>query len=153
MYNIKQLQTLFDGNKVDGRGEFCPRKGVYKLIEISSGMCYGKNALMAKTLWKPSIADEYQIHFVVDLQLESFKDGEPDKRELWVDREIVVSKAKYNLTNKIFDLEWYMIRLAKISIDRLNNLLITGDQNVSDCLFNSPYDVTLDDDIGDDVIY
>jgi hypothetical protein len=59
MLQNKDVLAQYEANKTDGRGQFDPRKGVYRIISTHQGNCYGKPAQMALVNWKNSIDDEY----------------------------------------------------------------------------------------------
>lgn len=149
MNDITQLQALYEANKVTGRGKFCPRIGTYRIVDIYQSTCYGKQALMANAIWKLDLTDDYNDDFVVQVQLESFTGADASDKENWHYREVTVTHAVYTEQLKQFTLEWELLPIKVISVDALNNLLTSGNEVVTNSLFNTTDDVDLGDDLMD----
>lgn len=122
MQNEDNILEIYQANKVDGRSEFCPRKGTYKIISVYQGFCLNKPASMAKAFWKLDSKDNY-TNQVFTIQLESFKITlQPLNTENIVGREIEVVDARW-FPRLVFALNWNLLPVEKIDIDRINKLL------------------------------
>lgn len=144
--DISGQQALYEANKVTGRGEFCPRIGTYRIIDIYKSICYGKPALMANVKWKLNPTDYYDDDFIVKVQLESFNSAHAIDKENWHYREIRIIDATYAKDKQEFTLEWELLPIQSISIHALNNLLASGDEVLANILLLSTDDVELGHD-------
>lgn len=122
MQNEDNILEVYQANKVDGRSEFCPRKGTYKIISVYQGTCLNKPATMATTLWKLNTDDTY-TDSIFTVQLESFKSGlQPLNTDAIVGREIEVVDAKW-FPKLVFALNWKLLPSQKVTIEYINRLL------------------------------
>ncbi len=130
MQNEDKILHIYQANKVEGRSEFCPRKGTYKIISVYQGNCLNKPATMATAYWKLETDDAYTSQ-VFTIQLESFKTTlQPLNTENIIGREIEITKATW-FPKLVFAISWELLPLGKISIEEVNKFLNENSLNVN----------------------
>ena len=122
MQNEDYILEVYQTNQVDGRTEFCPRKGMYKILSVYQGTCLNKPATMATVYWKLQRHDSYSPH-IFTIQLESFKTKlQPLNTENIIGREIEILDARW-FPRLVFALNWNLLPLETIDLNYLNKLL------------------------------
>ncbi|MGM9478834.1 hypothetical protein ACS5PU_20590 [Pedobacter sp. GSP4] len=124
----KAIEAFYNSLQVNEKRTYCPRIGIYLILETYSGRCYDKDALMAKCNWRATEADIYQASFVVEIQMESFKNRATteqlaiiNSREL-IGREIEVNISEESPITHKLRIKWRAIPEPK-TIDMLNTKL------------------------------
>jgi len=152
--SLYKLKALYEQLKVREERNFCPRQGIYKIINTYKGECYYKPALMAKCNWRTTVANKYHSNFEVIIQLESFKkNSSPEQLERLcgqlIGQEIDVFTASENPDTKVLELTWKFIDAKKVTVSELNSRLNSGslsDFQMDDSQINSTPDYDLDTD-------
>jgi hypothetical protein len=129
MKNANEIKAQYEANKVVGRSEKCPRKGVFKILSISNGHCFSKPAQMAIVQWKIDLKSTYSTE-TFEIQIESFKNHPDTDGKLLNDQEIIarelhVIDASTNPVDRQFILKWEVLPI-KLTIDILNAALKNG---------------------------
>jgi hypothetical protein len=125
--NREELTALYESLQVNGRGSKCPRKGIYRMLNVYEGHIYRKFAMMAKANWKLAESDSYDEGFTVEIQLESFKRNSSSEKQEQLrksylkGRELQVHHAHY--FEDYFKLSWRILRAIKVDTGYLNHLL------------------------------
>ncbi|WP_029275092.1 hypothetical protein [Pedobacter borealis] len=115
----------YEANKVSGRGFYCPSKGVYKIMRVKQGKCYGKPSLMAIALWKPSIDDSYELTTRFEIQLESVKQNAKGDQVALMEtseilyREIIVTAGSYSI-GEPFILTFEILEKVVMTLDEID---------------------------------
>jgi hypothetical protein len=127
---IHELVALYQSLQPDTRSTKCPRKGIYKVLDVYEGHFYNKFAMMARTVWKYAENDNYNDDFVVDIQLESLKRNcSPERIELLRKSSLVGRELKVHFamnTDIKFILKWSILDLPSTDVDNLNKLFAAG---------------------------
>lgn len=128
------ILAQYEASKVNGRSQFCPRKGVYKINSTYQDQCLGKSALMANVYWKSSAQENYSQQVFV-IQLESFKrsaiaNSSTFDLEKLVGSEIQVTEASYDVDSKDFQMTWEIKSIQSL-IDSINAGLMSGSFDVN----------------------
>jgi hypothetical protein len=142
MLQNKEILAQYEASMVEGRSEWCPRTGVYRILSLYKGTCLNKPAIMARASWKPTSADDYS-DIVFKIQVESFikKCTCLEKFAFTtgkiIGHEVLVVSATYNC-EKVFAIEWEIIPVnlsdeemidlinEPLTVDQLNALLSVG---------------------------
>lgn len=152
--NINTIQALYEQLQVNERRNFCPRPGIYKIINTYQGSCYDKPAFMAKCYWRTTLLNNYEKAFVVTIQIESFKNNAELGQLALLNsgslagREIEVFMAEQDVVTHRLQLSWKFIELPKTDLNRLNQRLASG--NLDGFNIDQMDDVCIDEE--DDLI-
>jgi hypothetical protein len=144
MENTLQVAALYEAAKVDGRGKFCPRKGIYLILDVYQGSCYGKTAVMAKAHWKANTSDDYNEDYIFDVQLESVSSDNLFIKQLWKDKEMLIREATYDSQMMHFSLTWELLNVKTIGLAHLNRLLSSRNTNIVSSLLESTEGIDVD---------
>lgn len=124
--NNFEIQAQYEAKQVNGRSEFCPRVGYFKILATYQGVCLGKPALMAKANWKLEKNDVYTSD-IFEVQLESIKRNADDEEKSMLDspsligREFQVTTITYQIETQKFLISWHFNE-ANLSARQLNDM-------------------------------
>lgn len=141
MKNKSEILSQYEASMVEGRSEWCPRTGVYRILSLYKGTCLNKPAIMARANWKPTCTDDYS-EVIFEIQVESlmkkcdcFNHAAFTTGKI-IGHEVSVFSATYS--EKVFDIDWEMIPVnitleelmdyinEPLTINGLNALLSVG---------------------------
>lgn len=144
-YRIMQIEdkikAQYEANKVQGRSEWCPRVGFYKVQSTYDGTWLNKPARMAIVNWKSSASESYLQDVTFHIQIESLLLLNPGSTFDEAGKEFKVTSAQYVSQVKMFMIKWEFLS-KKTTVGELNELLAKnmGSINLDDLL-----DLDLDD--------
>lgn len=141
MKNANEIKAQYEANKVEGRSEWCPRIGFYKVVSIYNGTWLNKPARMAIVNWKSSASESYLQEITFHIQIESLLLSSPGSAFDEACKEFEVTSSLYNLEFKIFMIKWQFVP-KKTTVDELNELLT---KNIGSINFDDLLDLDLDD--------
>lgn len=124
----KGIEAFYKSLQVNEKRTYCPRIGIYQILETYSGRCYDKDALMAKCNWRATEADIYQDSFVVEIQMESFKNRATTEQLAIINsgelngREIEVNISEESPITRKLRIKWRFIE-SENALDKLNDKL------------------------------
>jgi hypothetical protein len=153
MLQNNEISAQYEASMVEGRSEWCPRTGVYRILSLYKGTCLNKPAIMARANWKPFQIDDYS-EVVFEIQVESLLkrcdcfDKAAFTTGKIIGHEVLVLSATYN-NQKAFDINWEIIPVnvtleelmdiinEPLTISQLNSLISVG-------MFNPDLNVDFD---------
>jgi hypothetical protein len=126
MKSQNEILSQYQSSKVEGRSEWCPRTGVYRILSLYKGTCLNKPAIMARVNWKSSQMDDYS-EMVFEIQVESllkccdcFNKAAFTTGKI-IGHEVLVLNATYS-SQKDFHIDWEMIPV-NITLEELMDLI------------------------------
>ncbi|GGC63189.1 hypothetical protein GCM10011387_15990 [Pedobacter quisquiliarum] len=150
MLQNKDVLAQYEANQTPGRGQFDPRKGIYKIISTYQGTCYGKPAQMATANWRDSLNDSYSDE-VFTIQLESFKVGcDPLDTTNIIGREINVSSTTWFPEFPLFIIKYDVIISTSEKLKIMNTMFVESGYKLNvAALLEEPSEDDLNEDLND----
>jgi hypothetical protein len=136
-----KIKAQYEANKVQGRSEWCPRVGFYKVQSTYNGTWLNKPARMAIVNWKSSASESYLQELTFHIQIESLLISSPGSTFDEAGKEFKVISAQYVFQVKMFMIEWEFLPKTTTVVE-LNELL---SKNMGNINFDDLIDLDLDD--------
>lgn len=123
MQNSDNILEIYQAAKVEGRSQFCPRKGTYRIHSVYEGICLNKPATMAQANWKLNEEDIYSTELFT-VQLQSLKtDLKPLNTENLFQREILIKNAEWFPMLPLFAINWELLPKKELDVELLNKVM------------------------------
>lgn len=149
---INNLKAQYEAQKVNGRSEFCPRVGYFKILTTYQGFWQNKPALMAKANWKLDFKDSYSSQ-IFEIQLGSLVNNSSKEQsnillnENLESKEFHISTALCHLNPYKFEIEWAFLSRPLFSVEEINKIL---NDNIHNIDLSQLDDFGSTEDFGDD---